>query len=74
MTAATEVPITGIDPAEPSVTVSEATKARPVSKWTIYRLIDSGDLPAWRIGKGKIRFRLSDLDRLAVPVVPRARD
>ena len=59
-------------PSLDDVTISEATKVRPVSKWTVNRLIASGDLPAYRIGTGKTRIRLADLDSLAVPVVPKS--
>ncbi len=57
-------------PSRDDVTVAEAVAVRPVSKWTVNRLIASGELPAYRIGTGKTRIRLVDLDRLARPVVP----
>ena len=70
MTAAIALDAIEIDPTAPSVTVREATKVRPLSKWTIYRLIESGRLPAWRIGNGRIRFALADLDKLIVRAGP----
>lgn len=59
-------------PSREDVTVAEAVEVRPVTRWTINRLIASGELPAYRIGSGKTRIRLADLDRLARPVVPKA--
>lgn len=36
---------------EPLLTVAEVSRALRVSKMTIYRLIDAGELPALRIGR-----------------------
>lgn len=43
------------------LTVSEVSKYLHVSQVTVYRLLRSNDLPAFRIGK-KWRFNLEDLD------------
>jgi excisionase family DNA binding protein len=49
------------------VTVREAAQALKVSASTIWRWIDQGTLPAYRVGARKVRIRASDLDRLITP-------
>ncbi len=44
------------------VTVAEVARHLRVSNMTVYRLINSGDLPALRIGKS-YRLREEDVDR-----------
>ena len=44
------------------LTVSEVAEALRVSNMTVYRLINSGELPAVRIGKS-FRLREEDVDR-----------
>lgn len=43
------------------LTVEEAAAAIKVSKMTIYRIIDSGDLPHFRIGRS-VRIRRDDFE------------
>ena len=44
------------------VTVAEVARQLRVSNMTVYRLINSGELPAVRIGKS-YRLREADVDR-----------
>ncbi|MGH2657085.1 MAG: helix-turn-helix domain-containing protein [Actinomycetota bacterium] len=44
------------------VTVNEVAQLMRVSKMTVYRLINQGDLPAVRIGRG-YRIREEDVHR-----------
>ncbi len=44
------------------VTVSEVAEQLRVSNMTVYRLVQSGDLPAVRIGRS-YRIREEDVDR-----------
>lgn len=44
------------------LTVGEVAKTLRVSNMTVYRLIESGELPAVRIGKS-FRLREDDVDR-----------
>ena len=44
------------------LTVAEVAKALRISNMTVYRLINSGDLPAVRVGKS-YRLREEDVDR-----------
>ncbi|MGH2724724.1 MAG: helix-turn-helix domain-containing protein [Actinomycetota bacterium] len=44
------------------VTVTEVAQLMRVSKMTVYRLINQGDLPAVRIGRG-YRIREEDVHR-----------
>ncbi|MHB1503754.1 MAG: helix-turn-helix domain-containing protein [Acidimicrobiales bacterium] len=46
----------------PYLTVREVAASLRVSNMTVYRLINSGDLPAVRIGKS-LRLREDDVDR-----------
>jgi excisionase family DNA binding protein len=48
-------------------TVAEAAALLRVSKPTIWRWIDSGRLPAVRVGGRTIRIRRSDIDMLVEP-------
>jgi excisionase family DNA binding protein len=50
------------DGASAFVTVAEVAKQLRVSNMTVYRLINSGELPAVRIGKS-YRLREEDVDR-----------
>ena len=50
---------------EETLTVPEAAELLKVSTSTLWRWIDRGDLPAYRIGRRRVRVRKSDLeDRL----------
>ncbi len=50
------------DGASAFVTVAEVAKRLRLSNMTVYRLINSGELPALRIGKS-YRLREEDVDR-----------
>jgi excisionase family DNA binding protein len=53
------------------LTVKEAADAIRVSKDSIYRRIESGELPARRIGRhGPLRIERDELDRLLRPAGP----
>lgn len=52
---------------EPMVTVAEAAKLLHVHTATIRRYINSGRLPAYRIGRRRLAVRRRDLDRLIEP-------
>ncbi len=56
---ATRVP--GASPLGPVLTVAEVAEALRVSTMTVYRLVNTGELPAMRVGKN-IRIRATDLD------------
>ena len=55
---------------EDSVTVSQAAAHFGVSQQTIWRWIDQGRLPAFRVGPKRVRIRRDDLARVIAPVVP----
>lgn len=44
------------------LTVAQAAERLATSRWTLYRLIESGALPHVRIGPNAIRFRPASLD------------
>lgn len=50
------------DTGDPMRTVSYVADLLGVSKMTIYRLVENGDLPAIVIGKRTIRIRQSEID------------
>ena len=52
------------------VTVSEAAERLAVMERTVRRHIDSGALPAYRVGS-LVRLRTRDVDRFAVPIETR---
>ncbi len=49
-------------------TVAEAARLLRVSAPTVWRWVDSGRLPAYRMGSRVIRIRRSDLDRVVRPL------
>lgn len=51
-------------------TVPDAAAHIGVSAQTLRRMIDRGELPAYRIGPRNIRIDVSDLDTLARPITP----
>lgn len=52
---------------EDYVTVPEAADLLNVSQSTIWRWIDQGDVPAYRIGQRRVRLRKADLTSLITP-------
>ena len=50
------------------LTVAEAAALLKVSQPTIWRWIDQGRLPAYRIGEKRVRINKTDLTRLITPV------
>lgn len=50
------------------LTVAEAAERLRVSRPTVWRWIDSGRLPAFRVGARSIRIREEDIDRVVQPV------
>ena len=53
-------------------TVSEAARMLDVSRTTIWRWIDEGKLPAYRVGGRTIRIRRQDVDEMLRPVTPQS--
>ncbi|MDA8189663.1 MAG: helix-turn-helix domain-containing protein [Dehalococcoidales bacterium] len=53
--------------AEEYVTVAEAASMCKVSQSTIWRWIDSGELPAYRLGHRRVLVKKTDLADLLVP-------
>ena len=49
------------------LTVAEAAARLRVSRPTVWRWIDSGQLPAYRIGTRSIRIREEDVERVIAP-------
>lgn len=49
---------------DPRLSVSETAAYLNVNRRTVERLIDSGELRAYRLGQRTIRIRLSDIERL----------
>ena len=52
-------------------TVAEAARLLRVSRPTVWRWIDSGRLPAYRVGGRTIRIRRADLEAAIEPARPR---
>jgi excisionase family DNA binding protein len=53
------------------LTVREVAEELRLTPPTIRRLVDTGALPAIRLGNATLRFRREDVDRLLTPVVVR---
>jgi excisionase family DNA binding protein len=55
-------------------TLDEAAEYLECSKRHVRRLVDTGQLKAYRVGRGSslIRIHRSDLERVMCPVVPSA--
>lgn len=51
-------------------TVPDAAAYAGVSTQTLRRMIDRGELPAYRIGERNVRVDLADLDAIARPIIP----
>ena len=54
---------------EEYLSVSEAATLLEVSESTIWRWIDKGDLPAYRVGQRRIRLKKGDVSGLIAPVL-----
>ncbi len=52
------------------LTVADAAARLRVSRPTVWRWIDSGRLPAFRVGARSIRIREEDIERVVEPVAP----
>jgi putative molybdopterin biosynthesis protein len=52
------------------LTVKEVTKILKISEATLYRLIRSGELRAWKVGK-LLRFKKEDLNNVMKKVRPK---
>jgi excisionase family DNA binding protein len=52
------------------VTVAEAARELKVSESTIWRWIDQGTLPAYRVGQRRVRLKSTDVARLITPARP----
>lgn len=48
-------------PGSDLLTVNDLARHLGISKWTVYRLVRSNELPAVRVGE-RIRFRPGDID------------
>ncbi len=57
-----------------SLTVAEAAKRLGVSSQTIWRWIDRGILPAFRVGPKRVRISAADLDGVRRPRPQRSQD
>lgn len=55
---------------EPLMTVKEVAAILNVNPMTVYRAIDSGELPHVRAGRRSIRIRREDLDAYLRPAEP----
>lgn len=54
-------------PDEEYLTVAEAASFFKVSQSTIWRWIDQGDIPAYRVGRRRIRLKRGDLVHVVTP-------
>jgi excisionase family DNA binding protein len=52
------------------LTVAEAASLLKVHKSTIWRWIDKGQLPVYRVGQRGVRLKKADLERSLTPVSP----
>lgn len=52
---------------EETVTMAEAAALVQVSPSTIWRWINQGDLPAYRVGLRRVRIKVADLHRMVAP-------
>jgi len=52
---------------EESLSVAEAAARLKVNKSTVWRWIDSGRLPAYRIGERRVRLKKTDVEGLIMP-------
>ena len=55
------------------VSINQAADALAVSHMTVRRMIQRGELPAFRVGKSRaIRIKSSDIQKMLRPVTPLA--
>lgn len=52
---------------EEYVTVAQAADLLKVSRSTLWRWIDQGNLPAYRFGRRRVQIRRADLENLIIP-------
>lgn len=52
--------------AEPYLTVPEAAAYLKLSRLAVYKRVEAGEIPHFRLGKRSIRLRRSDLDTWAL--------
>jgi excisionase family DNA binding protein len=52
------------------LSLDEAAQELSMSKRALRRLISTGELPAYRVGRGLVRIKAADLDGVLKPVVP----
>jgi excisionase family DNA binding protein len=57
-----------VDPLSEYLTVAEAAALLKVHKSTIWRWIENGQLPAYRVGQRGVRLKKADLERSLTPV------
>jgi excisionase family DNA binding protein len=58
---------------EQYLTVAEAAVLLKVSRSTLWRWIDQGDLPAYRLGRRRVLIRREDVEKLITPARGEAR-
>lgn len=59
---------------DPVLTIKQVAPLLNLNEWTVREWVDEGRLPAVRLGTGPrapIRVRVSDVEKLLVPIVPR---
>jgi excisionase family DNA binding protein len=56
------------------LSLDEAAQELRMSKRALRRLISSGELPAYRVGRGLVRIKSADLDGVLKPVVPNGKN
>lgn len=55
------------------VSINEAADTLAVNHMTVRRMIQRGELPAYRVGKSRaIRIKTSDIEKMLRPVTPLA--
>jgi excisionase family DNA binding protein len=58
------VPVDQREPSNRLLTVKEATQYLSISKSTLWRHVQSGELPSFNVGRRTRRFRLDDVEAL----------
>jgi excisionase family DNA binding protein len=57
-----------VDPLSEYLTVAEAASLLKVHKSTIWRWIENGSLPAYRVGQRGVRLKKADVEQFLTPV------